>query len=233
MSTILVVEDDPGIALTLQKLLTNGGYNVVWVATGAEAAPAVEQAKPDLIMLDLVLPDADGLLLTSTLKAITSAPIIICSARNRQVDRVLGLKLGASDFVAKPFDLEEVEARVEALMRRVRGSTPVAAPAELCVGDLKIALHRGTVKLTDQRLHLTPTEYRLLTALASEPDVIFDRASLAKRVWGYADSACNHAVDVHIGRLRSKLRAVPTEARYLVTVRGQGFRLLDSAQGGE
>jgi two-component system response regulator MtrA len=233
MNTILVVEDDPGLALTLQKLLSNGGYHVVCVATGAEATRAIDQCKPDLIILDLVLPDADGLLLTSTLKAMSSAPIIICSARNRQIDRVLGLKLGASDFVAKPFDVEEVEARIEAIMRRVRGSRPATAATELCVGDLKIALSRAMVKLTDQRLHLTPTEYRLLTTLASAPDAVFDRASLARRVWGYSDSGCNHLVDVHIGRLRSKLRSVPTRARYVVTVRGRGFRLMERAEDGD
>jgi DNA-binding response OmpR family regulator len=180
--------------------------------------------------MDLVLPDADGLLLTASFREATTAPILICSGRDRQVDRVLGLKLGATDFVGKPFDLDELEARIEAILRRTNRArqAQAAANAEIRVGDIVIAPRRATVTVIDQQLHLTPTEYRLLTTLATRPDAVFDRRSLSQRVWGYSDPSCDHLVDVHVGRLRAKLRSVRTSRPYLVTVRKRGFRLLAS-----
>jgi DNA-binding response OmpR family regulator len=222
--TILVVEDDPDIELTLRKALGDLGYRVGSAASGAEARSAVTALRPDLIILDLMLPDADGLLLTTTLRAATDAPILICSARDTLVDRVIGLKLGAADFVAKPFDLDELEARIQALLRRVsrRRKTP---SSEIRVGELVIAPRQARVSITNQPVHLTPTEYRLLSILASAPDQTFDRRSLTERVWGYRGESCDHLVDVHMGRLRAKLRSARCNASYLVTVRGRGFRL--------
>src|SRR5207244_22470 len=133
--TILLVEDDPDIARSLTKALDASGYRVTAVDTGTEARAIIEHVHPDLILLDLMLPDTDGLVLTTALKTLTSAPIIICSARKEQVDRVLGLKLGADDFVAKPFDVNELEARIEAVLRRAsRGQeTPSIPPDQICV----------------------------------------------------------------------------------------------------
>jgi DNA-binding response OmpR family regulator len=223
-STILVIEDDPQIAITLTTVLEGCGYRTLHAATSADAAALLAQAHPDLIILDLVLPDKDGLLLTPALCGVTRAPILICSARNTQVDRVLGLKLGAADFLAKPFDVDELLARVEALLRR----SPNAAQRvdrDIQVGDLVISPKRGAAVLAGQPLRLTPTEYRLLLVLASQPDVVFPRALLAERLWGYHDESCNHTVDVHLGRLRSKLRAIQPSTSYIVAIRGQGFRL--------
>jgi two-component system OmpR family response regulator len=227
-STIMLIEDDPAIELTLRRALTERGYRIISAATGAEARAWLLEVQPDLIILDLVLPDADGLVLSTTLQTSTRAPILICSARNTQVDRVLGLKLGAADFVAKPFDLDELEARIYAILRRAARSAQAtaAAPSEIRIRDLVIAPSRGTVTMTNHPLHLTPTEYRLLSALATEPEAVFDRRSLTKQVWGIHDSSCDHMVDVHVGRLRAKLRSVQTDVPYVVTVRGRGFRLL-------
>lgn len=227
--TILLVDDDPAIERTMRRPLDEWGYALFWASCAAEARALVSQCAPDLIILDLMLPDGDGLLLTTGLQKATGAAVLICSARNRQVDRVLSLKMGAADFIAKPFDLDDLEARIEALMRRVRGFPhPRAAEPgdEIRVGDITITPRRASVRMGRQQLHLTPTEYRLLTVLATDPGSVFDRQSLSKRVWGYADSTCNHLVDVHVGRLRAKLKSVPTEVSYLVTVRGRGFRLL-------
>src|ERR1700694_4219132 len=146
---ILVVEDDHDTARSLCKALESAGYRVTIAETGSEARSIIEHVRPDLIMLDLMLPDTDGLVLTTTLKALTNAPIIICSARQEQVDRVLGLKLGADDFVAKPFDLDELEARIEAVLgraARVR-EVPSAPPDQIRVGELPISQSRGTVTL--------------------------------------------------------------------------------------
>src|SRR5229473_2907572 len=170
--TILLVEDDPDTARSLTRALESSGYRVTAVDTGNEARSIIEHVRPDLILLDLMLPDTDGLVLCTALKQLTSAPIIICSARQQQVDRVLGLKLGADDFVAKPFDLDELEARIEAVLRRAaRTHEPPPTPSDqIRVGEMAIAQARGTVTLGGQAVHLTPTEYRLLVALATHTD---------------------------------------------------------------
>ncbi len=198
--TILLVEDDPDTARSLTKALESSGYRVTAVDTGAEARSIIEHVRPDLILLDLMLPDTDGLVLTTALKTLTNAPIIICSARQEQVDRVLGLKLGADDFVAKPFDLDELEARIEAVLRRASRvrEAPANPPDQIRVDELLISQSRGTVSVGGQPVHLTPTEYRLLVALA---------------------------IDVHIGRLRLKLRGKSKLAPVIMTVRGKGYTI--------
>ena len=178
-----------------------------------------------------MLPDTDGLVLTTTLKNLTSAPIIICSARDGRADRVLGLKLGADDFVAKPYDLDELQARIEAVLRRatrVRG-TPSAPPDQIRVDDLVISPSRATVTVGGRAVHLTPTEYRLLVALASRPDEVLSRETLGQLVWGYHDLGTGHLIDVHIGRLRLKLR-LPSRRVLIVTMRGRGYTI--PSQGG-
>ena len=212
------MEDDLDTARSLAKALEASGYHVTAVDTGLEARSIIEHVHPDLILLDLMLPDTDGLVLTTALKTITSAPIIICSARTEQVDRVLGLKLGADDFVAKPFDLDELEARIEAVLRRasrVREASN-APPDQIRVGELIVSQSRGSVTLSGQPVHLTPTEYRLLVALASRPDEVLTREALGH---------------VHIGRLRLKLRRVSRSAPVIVTVRGKGYTI--ASEGAE
>jgi DNA-binding response OmpR family regulator len=226
--TILLVEDDPDTARSLTKALESSGYRVTAVDTGAEARSIIEHVRPDLILLDLMLPDTDGLVLTTALKNLTNAPIIICSARQEQVDRVLGLKLGADDFVAKPFDLDELEARIEAVLRRasrVREVTAATPADQIRVDDLMISQSRGTVSIGGQQVHLTPTEYRLLIALASRPDEVLSRETLGQLVWGYQDLGTGHLIDVHIGRLRLKLRRSSKAAPVIVTVRGKGYTI--------
>jgi DNA-binding response OmpR family regulator len=225
--TILLVEDDPDTARSLTKALESSGYGVTAVDTGSEARSIIEHVRPDLILLDLMLPDTDGLVLTTALKQLTNAPIIICSARQEQVDRVLGLKLGADDFVAKPFDLDELEARIEAVLRRASRvrEVPSTPPDQIRVDDLLISQSRGTVTLAGQLVHLTPTEYRLLVALASRPDEVLSRETLGQIVWGYQDVGTGHLIDVHIGRLRLKLRHASRSAPVIVTVRGKGYTI--------
>lgn len=169
-ASILRVEDDLGTVQVLTELLEGAGYRVVHVETGAEARVMLGRLRPNLIILDITLPDADGLLLSSKLKAIANVPIIICSGAAQKRDRVLALKLGADDFIGKPFDVDEFEARVEAVLRRA-GHPPGAESAadQLRVGELVIDLSRRRVTLGEQPLALTPTEFRLLAALASRP----------------------------------------------------------------
>ena len=224
---ILLVEDDPEMARSLSRALESSGYRVALAGTGSEARLLIEQVHPDLLILDLGLPDTDGLVLTTAFKTLTNAPIIICSARQGQVDKVLGLKLGADDFVAKPFELDDLEARIETVLRRASRVREVpAVPADqIRIDDLVISQSRGTVLLAGHPVHLTPTEYRLLVALTGRPDEVFSRAMLGKLVWGYEDIGTSHLIDVHIGRLRLKLRRASSSGPVIVTVRGKGYKI--------
>ncbi len=226
--TIMLVEDDPAVAQTLADVLESGGYQTWHAENGADAKAMMERGRPDLVILDLMLPDVDGLVLCSSLKALADVPIIICSATNERRDKILGLKLGADDFIAKPFDIYELEARVEAVLRRVTQAHAAPQPThveQMRIGDLAIDRSRRRVTLGGAALQLTPTEYRLLSALASRPDEILSREELAQRVWGYQDASSGRTIDVHIRRLRVKLAGGPVPAPAIVSVRGFGYKL--------
>lgn len=257
--TVLIVEDDPSISGLVQQILEEEGFSVRAAGTGADAEAGVDQFRPDLVILDIMLPDTDGLMLCSRLLAKTSAPIIMLSGSRRESDRILSLRLGADDFIAKPFDALELVARVEAVLRRaprelggLGSMTPgmalgvagalnpreMAQPAArgsrevLRVGELTIDARRRTVSVGNQPVHLTPTENRLLTALASEPERVFSRDELATVLWGYDSLGESRAVDVHIRRLRAKLEPFEEHAPPIVTVRGFGYKLgLEDADG--
>jgi DNA-binding response OmpR family regulator len=225
--TILVVEDDPEALRSLSTLLQSSDHHVTGVDTGEEARSILRHMQPDLILLDLMLPDTDGLVLIGVLKKLTSAPIIILSARHEQVDRVLAFKLGADDFIAKPFDIDELEARIDAVLRRTSPThkTPTAVLDQLRVDELIITDSRRTVTLAGQPVHLTVTEYRLVVALASRPKEVLSRKALAQMVWGYEDVDVGHLIDVHVGRLRQKLRHVSPGGTTVHTVRGRGYAI--------
>jgi two-component system response regulator MtrA len=236
-TTIMLVEDDHAVAQTLIDALESSGYRVWLAETGADARTLLEQTRPDLIILDLMLPDVDGLVLCSGLKAVADVPIVICSATQQKRDAILGLKLGADDFIAKPFDIYELEARVEAVLRRTtqtRAAEPAPSPPDhLHVGDLIIDRSRRRVTLGGEPLQLTPTEYRLVSALASRPDEILSRDDLATLVWGYQDASSGRTIDVHIRRLRVKLSSGPVPSPAIVAVRGFGYKMAfeDAASG--
>jgi len=224
----MLVEDDAAVAQTLTDALEASGYRVWLAETGADAKTLLEQTRPDLVLLDLMLPDVDGLVLCSGLKSIADVPIIICSATPHKRDAILGLKLGADDFVAKPFDIYELEARVEAVLRRTqsRRREPAAAPPDhIRVAELIIDRSRRRVTLGGEPIQLTPTEYRLVSALASRPDEILSRDELATLVWGYQDASSGRTIDVHIRRLRVKLNSGPVPAPAIVAVRGFGYKM--------
>jgi DNA-binding response OmpR family regulator len=233
-ANILLVEDDAAIAFMLTDVLDSTGYAVTVAGTGAAARAQVEQQIPDLIILDLVLPDEDGLVLCSVLKNMASVPILICSGTQRRRDAFLSLKLGADDFIAKPFDVYDLLARVEVLLRRTiqhYGAEPSSQRGPIRIGDLQIdhALHQVT--LGEVVLQLTPTEYRLLTVLAARPDQVVPREALAKLVWGDPDTGTSRTIDVHIGRLRVKLAQARRSAPQIISVRGFGYKIVSSAPG--
>jgi DNA-binding response OmpR family regulator len=227
-ATILVVEDDRAVAYLLSDLLTSSGYDVHHAQTGAAARAVVERLRPDLIILDLVLPDDDGLVLCNVLKTMAEAPILVCSATQRRRDAFLSLKLGADDFIAKPFDVYDLLARVEALLRRsAQQHGPDTAPRPpIRIGDLVIDHSSHQVTLAGSVVQLTPTEYRLLSVLAGRPDQVVPRDALAKLVWGDPDTGNSRTIDVHIGRLRVKLVQAGRSAPQIVSVRGFGYKIV-------
>ena len=234
-ATVLVVEDDAATAYLLADVLESSGYLVREASTGAAARSLVEQVRPNLIILDLMLPDEDGLVLCSVLKAIADVPILVCSGTQRRRDAFLALKLGADDFIAKPFDVYDLLARIEVLLRRARHRSiqvePPAPRTATRIGELVIDPTPHQVTLAGMPLQLTPTEYRLLTVLASRPDQVVPRDTLAKLVWGDPDTGTSRTIDVHIGRLRVKLSQAGAAAPQIVSVRGFGYKLVSTEPG--
>jgi two-component system, OmpR family, response regulator MtrA len=230
---ILLVEDDAATAFMITDVLESSGYDVGVAGTGAAARAHVEQHKSDLIILDLVLPDEDGLVLCSVLKNMSGVPILICSGTQRRRDAFLSLKLGADDFIAKPFDVYDLLARVEVLLRRAAqrtGSEPTAQRGPIRIGDLQIDHATHVVTLGSKVLQLTPTEYRLLTVLAARPDRVVPRDDLAKLVWGDPDTGSSRTIDVHIGRLRVKLSQAGRTAPQIISVRGFGYKIVTTTR---
>jgi DNA-binding response OmpR family regulator len=228
-ASILVVEDDPGVARALVDALEMADYRVWHALDGHDAQGQLARAQPNLVLLDLMLPDIDGLVLCSRLKSLAEVPIIICSGSARRSDPVLALKLGADDFIKKPFEVDDVLARIEAVLRRAprRGSDGLPPPrsTDLRVGDLVLDPGRRRVTLAGQQLTLTPTEFRLLTVLVAQAGAILSRDYLAHEVWGYADASNSRTIDVHIRRVRQKLAHCRAPGPAIISVRGMGYRL--------
>lgn len=224
---ILVVEDEPAVARGLEYGLISEGFQVLRAETGQKALALARSRDPHLILLDIRLPDISGFDVCRQLRAEgLRQPILILTARDEELDRVMGLELGADDYVVKPYRLRELIARIRALLRRAYGE--LAAPvkgARLRFGDIELDLERLQVRRGDKPVELTPTEFRLLRYLVSNPQRPFSRAELIETIWGYdSDIGSERTVDVHIRHLREKLEDDPTNPRWLVTVRGVGYK---------
>jgi two-component system, OmpR family, response regulator len=236
----LVVEDDADIRSLIEYTLTTQGFQVASVATGTDAVESVRTFDPDLITLDLGLPGIDGLETCRRIRDLTDAYVVMITARNEQIDRLLGLETGADDFIAKPFDAHELKARVNAMFRRPRrtvaaaGDTPsgatTTAPAldpdheVLQHGVLRVDVDGRRAFKEGRELSLTRTEFDLLTELMRSPARVWSRETLLRSVWGTDWSSDTHLVEVHIGNLRRKLGETK-EARFVRTVRGVGYRM--------
>jgi DNA-binding response OmpR family regulator len=231
-ATILLVEDDPAVADVMVDIFAGNGCRVWHAETGADARAMFKHARPDLVILDLTLPDVDGLVLCTSLKSEAGdIPIIICSATGTQRDKLLGFKLGADDFIPKPFDVDELEARAAvALRRRVHNSNAAPAidptpqvPGRLRLGELVIDLPQWRVTLGDRRIDLTPTEFQLLAFLANHVGEIVSRDELARSVWGHETMSGSRTIDAYVRRIRAKLTdgGGPT----IFSVRGCGYQL--------
>ena len=219
---ILLVEDEMQIARTLRLYLEQAGFHVTVVDDGALALPAFRRERPTLVILDLNLPHVDGLDLCRQVRRESDTPIIMLTARIEEADRLIGLELGADDYVSKPFSPREVVARVRAVLRRTRGE--VQPPQIIRVGDLAVDLERHQVTLAGAALDLTPLEFDLLAALARKPWQVFTREILLQEVWGYRHAADTRLVNVHVQRLRSKIEHDQERPQIVVTVRGVGYK---------
>ena len=227
-AVILLIEDDPTLAEMLRDRLGSRGHTVWHAASGAEAEAIGSEIKPDLVIVDVGLPDVNGLVLCANLRERWPIPIIICTASKRPEDAVLGFKLGADDFVRKPFSTDELEARIDAALRRPSLQAFDAPPSDTVqvVGPLVIDRARHIAVVDGEAIHLTPIEFRLLCALAAPPNHLHYTADLAQEIWGEYDPGIGLSLQVHIRRARAKLRAASGLSPIIMSVRGLGYRLV-------
>ena len=224
---ILIVEDERAVARGLEYGLTREGFEVLWAETGQSALDLTRMREPHLILLDIRLPDMSGFDVCRQLRAEgRRQPILMLTACDEEVDKVLGLELGADDYVIKPYGLRELISRVRALLRRAYGElAAVSLGDRLRFGEVELDLERLQVTRRGRLVDLTPTEFRLLRYLVSHPDRPFSRSALIEAVWGYDSGiGSDRTVDVHVRHLREKLEDDPTNPRWLVTVRGIGYK---------
>lgn len=222
MATILIIEDERELARVVQSYLEQAGMTVRVEVRGDRGLLAWEQARPDLVLLDLNLPGMDGLDVAREIRRKGDTPIIMVTARAEETDRLIGLELGADDYIVKPFSPREVVARVRAVLRRA-GQLP-AAPKRIEVDDLVVDLEAHTVSRQNQPVDLTPTEFNLLVILAGSPGRVFSRLQLLDAAQGTAFEGYERTIDAHIKNMRAKLEPDPRQPRYIETVFGVGYR---------
>ena len=227
---ILVVEDEPGIADTLQYALRTDGFDPVWVATGEEAVAQVRAQAPALVILDVGLPDTSGFEVFKRLRALADLPVIFLTARSDEIDRVVGLELGADDYVAKPFSPRELVARVRSILRRsakTAGAGAAAAPAI----PVQVDAGRRQIRFYGRLLELSRYEFGLLQTLASRPGHVFSRDALLEQVWDDATDSIDRTVDAHVKTLRAKMKLVAPLLDPIRTHRGSGYALAEDLPG--
>ena len=225
MKRVLVVEDESKIARLVRDYLEHAGFEVAVAGDGEVALAETRRARPDLVVLDLGLPGRDGLDVARSLRRTSNVPIVMLTARGDETDRIVGLELGADDYVVKPFSPKELVARVRAVLRR----TEAAGAAEvLRVADVEVDLPRMRVAVAGRPVELTPTEFQLLAAMVRQPGRVFTRGQLLDAVHGVAFESYERAVDAHVKNLRKKIEPVPGRPRYLLTVHGVGYRFADA-----
>ena len=227
-STILLVDDEDSVQKLLTYPLERDGFRVVQARDGEQALRMFGDQRIDLVVLDLMLPKVDGLEVCKRLRADSNVPIIMLTARGEELDKVLGLELGADDYITKPFSIREFRSRVRALLRRAGLPRERAREVELIeAGELRIDPARRTVELAGEPVQLTYVEFELLTTLAGEPARVFTREMLLRALWGDSAYREPRTIDVHVRHLREKLERDPREPEYIFTVRGVGYRFRD------
>lgn len=230
MSTVLVVDDEQQIAQIARDYLQHAGYAVIVASDGPAALSLARARQPDLVVLDLALPGLDGVEVARTLRRESNVPIIMLTARVEEADRLLGLELGADDYITKPFSPRELVARVKAVLRRVdtRAASSATEETLLRVADLTLDVPRMKATRRGTPIDLTPTEFQLLATLARQPGRIFTRAQLLDAVRGMEVDSFERAIDAHVKNIRRKLEVDSRKPRYLLTVYGMGYKCPDS-----
>ena len=227
MKTILVVDDEPKIVQIARDYLQHSGFAVLTASDGKEALATARMHKPDLIVLDLGLPEMDGLDVTRAVRKEANTPIIMLTARGEETDKLIGLELGSDDYIVKPFSPKELVARVRAVLRRTEAQSIETNKDLLRVADVTIDLPRMSVTVADKPIELTHTEFQLLTTLAQQPGRLFTRAQLLDAVRGVAFESYERAIDAHIKNIRRKIEPDPREPRYILTVYGVGYKFAE------
>ena len=229
VKTVLVVDDEPRIVQLARDYLENAGFAVLTAGDGTSAVHAFRTRRPDLVVLDLGLPELDGLDVTRTIRAESPTPIVMLTARDDELDKLLGLELGADDYITKPFSPRELVARVRAVLRRTEGAAAATEPDRIVVGDLVLDVPRMRVEVGGTSAELTPTEFTLLATMARQPGRIFTRSQLLDAVHGVAFESYERAIDTHVKNVRRKIEPNPREPRYVLTVYGVGYRVAEPA----
>jgi DNA-binding response OmpR family regulator len=227
MKKILVVDDEAKIVQLARDYLEHAGFSVLTAGDGKTALAAVRAEKPDLVILDLGLPGMDGLDVTRTMRRETNVPIIMLTARTEETDKLVGLEIGADDYITKPFSPKEMVARVRVVLRRLDTSRENAGAETLRAADVTLDIPRMQVTVGERDVQVTPTEFQLLATLAREPGRIFTRAQLLDAVRGVAFESYERAIDAHIKNIRRKIEPDPHEPRYILMVYGVGYKFAD------
>jgi DNA-binding response OmpR family regulator len=228
---ILLVDDEQSIQTLLSYPLRKDGYEVVQATDGSQALLRFGEQQFDLVVLDLMLPHVDGLEVCRRLRSLSSVPIIMLTAKSEEIDKVVGLELGADDYITKPFSMREFRSRIKAVLRRAEMSRPdETAPDEapLVVRDLRVDFPKRSVRVRGAEAQLTFVEFEIVSALARAPGRVFTRDMLLARIWGDAAYRDPRTIDVHIRHLREKIEREPKDPEYLFTVRGVGYRFRDT-----
>ncbi|ADJ26483.1 two component transcriptional regulator, winged helix family [Dehalogenimonas lykanthroporepellens BL-DC-9] len=223
---VLIVEDDPNLLKTLKYNLNKESYDVVIAADGEQALEVARKEKPDLILLDIMLPKLSGFEVCRILRKEMNSPILMLTAKADETDKIVGLEIGADDYVTKPFSMRELIARVRAMLRRTQiMETKPSEDKIIKIGDIRVDIDRHQASLAEVILELKPKEFDLLAFLARNKGLVFSREQLLEKVWGYDYAGDTRTVDVHIRWLRQKIENDPGNPTYLVTVRGTGYKL--------
>ncbi|WP_052888790.1 response regulator transcription factor [Thermogemmatispora carboxidivorans] len=229
-ATILVVEDEPELAGALERSLVAHGYRVLSTGSGEEALTLFTRVHPDLVLLDLLLPDISGLEICRRIRAVSSTPMIVLSVKNSEHDKVEALDLGADDYVAKPFGIAEVLARIRVALRRMERQNDQAAEEQVRIGPLVVELGSHRVLLNGRDIALTPTEYELLRIFVTHRGKLLTRQMLLQMLWGAASHDRMHSLHVYVAQLRQKIEPRPTEPRLILTIPGVGYRFSDEVE---
>jgi two-component system OmpR family response regulator len=225
--TILIVEDDKPLLDVLKYHLDKEGYNVVTALDGSQALDVARSSQPDVVLLDIMLPKIDGFEVCRILRKEMTVPILMLTAKDSEIDKIVGLEIGADDYLTKPFSMRELMARIRALLRRSEtvGTKPTGRGVPIRVYELEIDAGRRRTSISGSDLKLTAKEFDLLLFLAENKGIVFNREQLLDKVWGYDYPGDTRTVDVHVRWLREKIETDPKKPRYLITVRGVGYKL--------